>query len=98
MVSQPFTSIESNRSAQQGLQGVWYPVPLGEYNQDSQPKLVHQRLRRIVRSFSCYQLEQALITLCCLFRQEQTAMKQQLRRGGPETLNIYTVRYVHPLL
>ena len=44
LVFQPFTSIESNRSAQQGLQGVWYPVPLGEYNQDSQQKLVHQRL------------------------------------------------------
>jgi len=98
LVFQSFTSIESNRGAQQGLQGVWYPVPLGEYNQDSQHKLVHQRLRRIVRSFSCYQLERALITSCCLFRQEQTAMKQQLRRGGPETLNIYTVRYVHPSL
>ena len=44
LVFQPFTGIESNRSAQQGLQGVWYPVPLGEYNQDSQQKLVHQRL------------------------------------------------------
>ena len=44
LVLQPFTGIESNRSAQQGLQGVWYPVPLGEYNQDSQQKLVHQRL------------------------------------------------------
>jgi len=28
--------------------------------------------------------------------QEQTAMKQQLRRGGPETLNIYTVSFNNP--
>ena len=36
LVLQSFTSIESNRGAWQRLQGVWHPVPLGEYNQDSQ--------------------------------------------------------------